>query len=378
MTLAALAALKTELNANLIERREVVDGALLAMLAGEHVLLLGPPGTAKSALVRAIASAFEAPCFETLLTKFSTPEEVFGALSLKALEQDRYVRNTSGMLPEAPFAFLDEVFKGNSAILNSLLALMNERTYHNGGAAMSCPLISLFGASNEMPESKTLDAMYDRFLVRYEVNYVQRHGNLKAMLLASEPTSTVRLSLAALQAEQAAAAKVSVTDQTVEGLITIRNLLAAEGLAVSDRRLKRSMKLVRASAHLNGETSTTVEDLMCLTACFWQEPKDRAKVARIIGGVADPFTVQASDVVEAAHETISKANATRGDRKVFVAKAATAVEDLGAQLRKLDDLKRQAGKRAGAQIDEAKRDIEEAKREFVVEIAGGLLGRRTA
>ena len=149
--------LRTELNQHFPERGSVIDGALMAVLAGEHVLLLGPPGTAKSALVRAIAQAFGGTYFERLMTRFSTPEELFGPISLKALEQDQFVRNSQGKLPTAEFAFVDEVFKANSAILNSLLAVVNERVFHNDGAGpVPVPLVSLFGASNELPEGKEL------------------------------------------------------------------------------------------------------------------------------------------------------------------------------------------------------------------------------
>ena len=126
-------ALRSDLTTHFPERKDVIDGALCAVLAGEHVLLLGPPGTAKSALVRAIAQAFGGTYFERLLTKFSTPEELFGPISLKALEQDRFARVVTGKLPEAEFAFVDEIFKANSAILNSLLTLVNERVFHNDG-----------------------------------------------------------------------------------------------------------------------------------------------------------------------------------------------------------------------------------------------------
>src|SRR5476649_1696232 len=125
--------LRTDLVSQFPERATVIDGSLAAVLAGEHVLLIGPPGTAKSALVRSIAQSFGGSYFERLLTKFSTPEELFGPISLKALEQDRFVRVTAGKLPEAVFAFVDEVFKANSAILNSLLTLVNERVFHNDG-----------------------------------------------------------------------------------------------------------------------------------------------------------------------------------------------------------------------------------------------------
>ena len=185
--LSQLQQLRTDLAARFPERREAIDGALTAVLAGEHVLFLGPPGTAKSALVRAIAQAFGGSYFERLLTKFSTPEELFGPISLKALEQDRYQRVTTAKLPEAEFAFVDEVFKANSAILNSLLTAMNERLFHNDGAPMQMPLVSLFGASNELPEGRDLEALFDRFLLRFEVGYLLQPGNLKLVLAAPDP-----------------------------------------------------------------------------------------------------------------------------------------------------------------------------------------------
>src|SRR6266567_796690 len=137
--------LRIDLAARFPERKDVIDGSLAAVLAGEHVLLLGPPGTAKSALARAIAQAFGGTYFERLLTKFSTPEELFGAISLKALEQDRFARVVTGKLPEAEFAFIDEIWKSSSAILNSLLTLVNERLL------CGAPHNSLYADNTVMP-----------------------------------------------------------------------------------------------------------------------------------------------------------------------------------------------------------------------------------
>jgi MoxR-like ATPase len=372
------AALKTELNAQFPERRDVIEGALAAILAGEHVLMLGPPGTAKSALVRAIAAAFSGVYFERLMTRFSTPEELFGPVSLKALEQDRFARVTTGKLPEAEFAFVDEVFKSNSAILNSLLTAMNERLFHNDGAPTKMPLVSLFGASNEMPEGKELEALWDRFMVRFDVAYLSRTSNLRTMLLADEPTSTVRLTMGDLRASQAAAMAVKVTDAAVDALIEIREALAVEGIIISDRRVKKCLRLAKASAYLAGETEVTAEDMLCLVDALWREPKERTKVARVVGKVADPVSSQVSEVVDAARELTRKTEALKGgDRKAFVAAAASAMVELDRMRVSIEDLAQKAGKRTKAVALDGAKEISEVRAEFNRQVSAGMgLGAR--
>jgi MoxR-like ATPase len=286
--LTSITALEAELNTVFHERREVVHGALCAVLAGEHVLLLGPAGTGKSAVVRAIAQAFGGVYFERVLTKFTVPEELFGPISLSALEHDRYTRITTGKLPEAHFAFADEVWKANSAILNSLLSVVNERLFHNDGAPTKVPLVSFFGASNELPDGKELEALFDRFLLRYDVQYLLRPSAVRAMVLGGEPTVTTRLSLAELEAAQSAVKAVTVSDATVDALLLIREAARAEGISVSDRRWKKCLRAVQANAYLAGESSTCPEDLLILSDSLWREPKERPTVARIVGKEADP------------------------------------------------------------------------------------------
>ncbi len=378
MVHSAMLQLSSDLTVRFPERKDVIDGALAAILAREHVLLLGPPGTAKSALARAIAQAFGGTYFERLLTKFSTPEELFGAISLKALEQDRFARLVTGKLPEAEFAFVDEIFKANSAILNSLLAIINERVFHNDGAPVACPLVTMFGASNELPEGKDLEALFDRFLLRFEVGYLLRPANLKLVLVAPDPVAPPAMTMADLKKAQAEVAKVAVTDETIDALIQIRDACKAEGIIASDRRWKKSLKLAQAAAFMAGEKKTSPEDLSILVDSLWREPKDRPKVARLVGKLADPVGAQAAEILDAARETAAKVAAlVSGDRKAYIAQAAQALEQFQAQQKKLGQLAKGAGRRASAVIQESTDEIIALHTDLARAVSAGL-GLRSA
>jgi MoxR-like ATPase len=363
MPTSAFQQLRSDLTARFPERKDVIEGALAAVLAGEHVLLLGPPGTAKSALARAIAQAFGGVYFERLLTKFSTPEELFGAISLKALEQDRFAR---------------EVFKANSAILNSLLSLVNERIFHNDGQPVRCPLVTMFGASNELPEGKELEALFDRFLVRFEVGYLLRSGNLKLVLAAPDPVAATVMTMKELRTAQVEAANVTVSDETVDALIQIRDACKAEGIVASDRRWKKSLKLAQAGAYMVGEKKTSPEDLSILVDSLWREPKDRPKVARLVGKLADPVGAQAAEILDAARETAAKVAAlVAGDRKAYIAQAAQALEQFQAQQKKLSHLAKGAGRRASVVIKDSTDEIIALHTELARNVSAGL-GLRSA
>jgi len=305
-------------------------------------------------------------------------EELFGAISLKALEQDRFARVITGKLPEAEFAFIDEIWKSSSAILNSLLTLVNERVFHNDEQPISCPLVTMFGASNELPEGKNLEALFDRFLLRFEVGYLLRPSNLRLVLTSPDPVAAPAMTMADLRKAQADVAKVGVTDETIDALIQIRDACKAEGIIASDRRWKKSLKLTQAAAFMAGEKKTTPEDLSILVDSLWREPKDRPKVSRLVGKLADPVGAQAAEILDAARETAAKVAAlVAGDRKAYISQAAQALEQFQAQQKKLGQLAKGAGRRASAVIQEANDEIIAIHTELARTVSAGL-GLRSA
>lgn len=347
---ASLELVRNELRASFLERDEIVDGLLAALLARQHILLLGPPGSAKSALVNAVTAGIEgAACFSWLLTKFSTPEEVFGPISLAALQQDRVARIPAGKLPEAHVAFLDEIFKSNSAILNALLTLVNERVFFNDGKAIPCPLVSLVGASNELPDGHELEALFDRFLLRYWVNYVTEPRNIRTLLAGAPPAGSASISMTELETCQAEAMQVMVPDSVIDAVLAVKQRTEEQGFRSSDRRWRQIIDLLRARAYLDGEEVISEDDLEILPDCLWREPKERPALAAIVGSVGNPMNARANEILDAAREALAKLGAV--DAKDATAKAewlrsASLVESrLGDMETELSGLVKQHQKR---------------------------------
>lgn len=297
------------------EREDTMKLCLLAALSGESVFLLGPPGIAKSLIAKRLIKAFDnSSYFEYLMTRFSTPEEVFGPLSIQELKDNgKYVRLIDGYLPTAQVVFLDEIWKAGPAILNTLLTVVNEKTFKNGSEVLPVPMRLLVSASNELPdEDSGLDALYDRMLVRVFVNRIQDKNNFKSMLTMETPQETeLPEGLAITDLEyvqwQQDLEKLELPEAIFEKLYQLKSMLEEraesgdmEGcemdLYVSDRRWKKAVKLLKASAFFNGRDAINPMDLLLLQDCLWNSPESRQMVRSVIRQFATEHAFEQSKV----------------------------------------------------------------------------------
>jgi MoxR-like ATPase len=283
------------LEASFLGKSEAVRLMMIASIAGEHMVLIGPPGTAKSALIRLYARLVDATYFEYLLTRFTEPNEIFGPIDIQAFRSGAYERRMEGMLPSAEIVFLDEVFKANSAILNALLSVLNERVYTVGSQVHRTPLISAFGASNEVPNDEDLMAVFDRFLLRVRSENLDSY-HFQELLQRGIQHEVRKLSgtydqmepvlhashLHALQGSFAERMSRFPEDflSKYKGLVF---QIRAEGVSMSDRRAIKLLKLFAASAMLDGRPQPDDSDFFILRH-IW----NNLDQAEILDGVVGP------------------------------------------------------------------------------------------
>jgi len=283
------------LESSFLGKDEVIRLLLICTVAGEHAVLIGPPGTAKSALIRMFARLLQARYFEYLLTRFTEPNEIFGPVDIQAFREGRYQRRVEGMLPESEIVFLDEVFKSNSAILNALLTLLNERRYTSGGVVMRCPLLSCFGASNEVPTDETLTAIFDRFLLRIRSDnldayhfqdLLQKGIQNELMGLTDAPVQPLASAQEIQALHRSFAQRMRFSEDFFSAYKGLVFQIRAEGVTLSDRRVVKILKLFAASAYLDGRPQPDASDFFVLKH-IWNNEDQAAILEAIVSPVLE-------------------------------------------------------------------------------------------
>ncbi len=327
----------------LVERDTLVELTVLAAVAREHLLVIGPPGTAKSEAVRRAGKSFEARYFEYLLGRFTEPSELVGPIDLRRLREGIVETETSGMLPEAELAFLDEVFLGSTAILNTLLSLLHERSFRRGKTTITVPLRVCVAASNALPEDESLAAFADRFLLRVFVEPVP-DAMLETLLTqgASKPEkSPVQASLKDLDtlAERAQQCDVSPLRATLAEAVRI---LRKQGIALSDRRIVKLQKLVAAAAAMEGRDRAEARDLWPILYALptaEAQTQGRAALADLLKDSAN--TALTSAALDASNGPLARATRIAEEAREVLAQAASTPEALRQRRLKLEAMLRE-------------------------------------
>lgn len=324
------------MNRGIYEKETEISLSLLAALAGESIILLGPPGVAKSMVARQLKTAFrDAQSFEYLMSRFSTPDEIFGPVSIQKLKtSDTYERAMEGYLPTADVVFLDEIWKAGPAIQNTLLTVINEKIFRNGNREMHLPLKLLVAASNELPaKGEGLEALWDRFVIRIESRPIKLEKNFRAMLLESHAdfsgstgilghadfADNADFSDLKITAEEYAEwaekiCKIGVKKEVLDAISAIRKSLRAvnvdeaaerRNIYVSDRRWKNIVRLLRTSAFMQDREEVDICDLLPIYHCLWQEPEERDAIRNIvIRALFSPFADKLVEMKNALAEDI--------------------------------------------------------------------------
>lgn len=369
-------AIETAMQTDVLERQREIHAAIIALISRKHFFMVGPPGVAKSYLVRRMMDRIDFGTddnayFQWLLTKYTTPEEVFGPPSLAELEKGNYKRNTEQKLPTAKIAFLDEIFKANSSILNALLTIMNERLFFNNGDQERVDLSSIFGASNELPDDEGLHALWDRLHFRFHVQPLQESGNFVRMLSTHRVENPEKLvNWQEIGQAQAEANAVELPTDIYDALKSLRDNLKKEGVEPTERRFVESLDIIKAEAWFHGRTVADIDDLRPLRHVMWSRLEEQRIVERTVLELGNPIDKEAHELlerVEGLDNQLSEAIATSDGPKAVAKQAVEIHAKLHKSKSKLDDLQKRA-KDAQRQSD----TLEELNRKFT-EVAKRLM-----
>jgi MoxR-like ATPase len=344
-----------------VGKDEVVDVLGVCLVAAEHAFVLGPPGTAKSAIVNALAARLDGEVFSYLLTRFTEPSELFGPFDIRRLREGELVTNTDGMLPEASLVFLDELLNANSAILNSLLTVLNERVFRRGRETRRLPLLMAVGASNHLPEDDALGALFDRFLLRVVCDNVpgDRLGDvLHAGWRLEVPDGKAEQALPVAEVCRLQQAVASVALDSVHAdLVALVQRLRRAGVRVSDRRAVKMQRLVAASALLCGRAAAARSDLWVFRH-IWDTEEQREVLASLVGDAIGALA-GVPDVHPAARGSFADPEALARDLDALAADLPERGRDEAGRARWLDRLRALASRCEWVEAEESRRFLGE-------------------
>lgn len=328
--LSNLSTIRTQLKAHFVERSAPIDGSLTALIAREHMLTLGPPGTAKTELAEMISACIDFSVFEIQLTKDTSPEEVFGIFSAqKMMNEDRYERCVDGVAPVKQVWILDEIFKAGSALLNGFLLATQQRKMRNGSEMIELVLETVFGMSNEYPEDPSLDALYDRFTLRYWVDSIGDQNALLGLLTTGTPDVTAKLSRCALEALRIMADQIPWGKEEAKILLSIKSAIENAGYHGSDRTwIGKASKLVKARAIVNGHSRVQPNDFLVLADTLWKVHTERPALLKVVGNAADPYGAQATSIIDGVRIAMKKLP-TVDDIKIQMLTKSAAAKVMG-------------------------------------------------
>ena len=352
------ATVRKELNESLIERTEEIDLLLTSLIAGEHLLLVGPPGCGKSLLIDSLMRWTHGSKFSCLLNRYSIPEEILGQYSLSELKADRFVRITNGKLPEAQVAFLDEIFRASPSILNVLLKILNEKTFDRGdGVHRRVPLELCVAAANDYPqgdEAKSLGALVDRFMLRKSVLPISSMAGRQKLLWDNKPPEfSTSLTSSELTAARLDTQGLPWSKEAKQALESVLDELARQGVKPSDRRQYKSVAIVQAYAWLSGADEVLPEHIEVLQHVLWSHHEEAAKVRSVIMQIAAPVGMKVNGLISEIEQVLSSVDPKD------LGQAATAAAKLSEINKTLKGLKSQP--KASAAIAYLKEKITELR-----------------
>jgi len=330
-----LQSFRGSLNTAFLEREEVIDGLLASVITKQNTFLFGLPGTGKSELVRAVSGGFEgSKYFGYLLSPTTDPSELFGPVAISKLLKDEYTRDVEGYLPSANIAFLDELFRGSSAVLNSLLTILNERTFNNGKEIMHTPIQSIVAATNSFPQEESLQAFCDRFLFRPTVEPLRKPTSrrlldLWALGLKKRPVVKSGLTYKHLEELQESVNEIKITDEFLDKFSQVFDLLASRGITISDRRRVQILKFIKGWAIVQGDDTVYADHLhRSLVHIIYQNVDDISVIKEVLQQAVPTAEKMLTDIKRALSGLINEFNSIN-------AQDCKAISDLNKLVSKL-------------------------------------------